>query len=367
MTIERRFCYSRRWNDHWGYPRSLAGAPPRGWSYRPASISMDPRRGRPWCRFHARDGEIIHASSLIPTNRSPWVLDTDHAAYLLLQTAGAFNGGRRKVPATEAARGIARALASPRCAGVLAWSAAARDSIVALCEAEGVAPPRTSVVYPAVAPPDPAEGGAGALASIAPVLGALSPGSVRFLMVDGQIGVCARPGRKNLAAGVRCVRELRRRGVDAELVVVAPSEPLFRDEPWLHVLPHIPRAALWALYGAVDVLLFLSRQDSFGYVILEAMHHGLCCIAATGPSVPAVGEILAHGETGLLLPSPPGAPYPAFSRGPSHHALLEQAYAAATDAALRRRIGAAARRETRDGGRFSPEHRNAALERVLRG
>ena len=42
-----------------------------------------------------------------------------------------------------------------------------------------------------------------------------------------------------------------------------------------------------------------SRQEGFGLVYAEAMWHGLPCLGSTAD---AAGEVIAQGETGLLVP-----------------------------------------------------------------
>ena len=48
-----------------------------------------------------------------------------------------------------------------------------------------------------------------------------------------------------------------------------------------------------------SVFAMPSRQEGFGLVYAEAMWHGLPCIGST---LDAAGEVIADGETGLLVP-----------------------------------------------------------------
>lgn len=64
-------------------------------------------------------------------------------------------------------------------------------------------------------------------------------------------------------------------------------------------LGHIPFARLAAEYRRADIFCLPSRQEGFGIVFLEAMAAGLPIVAARAP---AVEELLAGGEFGVLVP-----------------------------------------------------------------
>lgn len=55
--------------------------------------------------------------------------------------------------------------------------------------------------------------------------------------------------------------------------------------------------ALAALYRDCAFFVLPSRQEGFGFVLLEAMSHGRACIGGTG----AASEIIDHGATGLVV------------------------------------------------------------------
>jgi len=85
-------------------------------------------------------------------------------------------------------------------------------------------------------------------------------------------------------------------------------------------------------YRAADVLALPStcRSEAFGLVLLEAMSRGLPCIA-TSVAGSGMGEVIRHGETGLLVrPESVGELSAALAR-------------LAADAGLRRRMGEAGR------------------------
>ncbi|KAA1040200.1 N-acetyl-alpha-D-glucosaminyl L-malate synthase BshA [Macrococcus equipercicus] len=51
-------------------------------------------------------------------------------------------------------------------------------------------------------------------------------------------------------------------------------------------------------YQLSDLFLLMSEKESFGLVLLEAMHCGVVCI---GTRAGGIGEVISHDETGLLV------------------------------------------------------------------
>lgn len=355
-----RFCYSWRWNDHFAYPMSLAEAPPGGWRYRPTAVEFDRRLGRPWAHFHRRRHEIVHASSLIPTNDSPWLLDTDHVDYLLQQATDAAGGTPGARDREAIAERLRHSLSDRRCLGLIAWSEAARRSVEELFG--GTADlPRILVAVPPVVPPPTSPD---ARARVDALLGSAPRDTLRLLAVDGQRGVCTTPGRKNVMAAIECLDRLTALGIEAELFVVAPLEPVV-PRPGLHVLPFLSRSEMWELYRRSDVFLFLSRQDSFGYALLEAMSNGVCCVATAGGSVPVTSEIIESGRNGVLIPFHRSRPYPEASSELDMTSLVSAVARLAYDAEYRRHLARSSASDFAPGGRFGIDRRNRLLSEWL--
>lgn len=90
-------------------------------------------------------------------------------------------------------------------------------------------------------------------------------------------------------------------------------------------------ATLLAAYAAADafVLPSLNRGEAFGLVLLEAMRAGLPIVASAVPGS-GIGEVVADGETGVLVP-------------PGDETSLASAMARFGDATLRARMGARGR------------------------
>jgi glycosyltransferase involved in cell wall biosynthesis len=114
--------------------------------------------------------------------------------------------------------------------------------------------------------------------------------------------------RKGQDVAVRALREVRSRGVDAELHLVGrEQDPAFaatvRDLAAAEgveaaVRLHGERSDVESIYQELDVLLVPSRGEWTPLVIMEALARDLPVVAARVGSVP---ELVLHGETGLLV------------------------------------------------------------------
>jgi glycosyltransferase involved in cell wall biosynthesis len=89
------------------------------------------------------------------------------------------------------------------------------------------------------------------------------------------------------------------------------------------------RDDVMAVLDAADVLVHPSDIDALPTAVIEAMAAALPVVAT---SVGGVPELVADGETGVLVPAPASAP-----------ALAEAMAPLVSDAELRRRLGAAGR------------------------
>ncbi|MGB0632857.1 MAG: glycosyltransferase, partial [Alphaproteobacteria bacterium] len=121
---------------------------------------------------------------------------------------------------------------------------------------------------------------------------------------------------------------------DAELRLVGPVEPAFAD--LLTCLPTkgvtLPGAArkrhVAHAYAGADIFCLPSVQEGFGMVVLEAMASGLPVVVSDQVGA---ADLVSHGETGFVYPVQDDV------------ALTEYLGMLAGDAALRRKMGFAAR------------------------
>lgn len=119
------------------------------------------------------------------------------------------------------------------------------------------------------------------------------------------------------------------------------------------IVPDATDAQVQTFYASADLLVMpVVRDDAdregFGMVYLEAALHGVPSIAT---DMPGVDEAVLHGKTGLLVPDGDVA------------ALADAVYRLATDAALRQRLGEAARARTR--AEFTCDAQFSALRGML--
>jgi phosphatidylinositol alpha-1,6-mannosyltransferase len=116
----------------------------------------------------------------------------------------------------------------------------------------------------------------------------------------------------------------------------------------VHFLGRIDDCELGDLYRRAGLLAMPSRQEGFGLVYAEALWHGLPCVGSTAD---AAGEVIADGETGLLVPYGDAA-----AVGDAVASLL-------ADPERRRRMGEAGARQARE--RFGYARFRADLLRAL--
>lgn len=234
-------------------------------------------------RVHAKarpSATIIHSCErLLRDAPLPYVVDLEHGLLFTIYH-------RAALERPWAVRTLERAFLDERLRFLLPWSDAARRSVLAMISeeaAEAVAP-KLRVVSPAirVAAERPRERGDGPL---------------RVLFIGTAFF------EKGAIPAVEALREVRRRhDVTLDLVSFVPEEWARRwaDEPGLTL--HAPGGTdlVQRLYAQSDALLFPSHMDTFGYVVLEAMAHGLPVIA---PDHLAYRETVREDVSGLLFPA----------------------------------------------------------------
>jgi len=109
---------------------------------------------------------------------------------------------------------------------------------------------------------------------------------------------------KGVAELLAAVEALNARGISADLAFLG-SETSFsrrffsrRAHPWLHVLGSVDDQTKWDAIEAASVVCLPSRHEAFGRVYLEAWSKGKPVV---GGRIPAVMEVVAEGENGLLV------------------------------------------------------------------
>lgn len=221
---------------------------------------------------------LIHsAERLIVRAPLPYVLDFEHAELFVLYQPVAL---RR--PWARAL--LERALLDERLRFLLPWSEAARRSMLAALSASAAErlAPKLRTVGPAIR-----------LATERP-----------HHRTDGRLRVLFIGTSFFEKGGVEAIEALRvaraSHDITLDLVSYVPQEWQDRlaGEPGLTV--HRPGGAdlVQRLYAQSDALLFPSHMDTYGWVVLEAMAHGLPVVA---PNYMALPETVEDGVSGLLF------------------------------------------------------------------
>ena len=231
-------------------------------------------------RVKARpDTTIIHSCErLLRDPPRPYVVDLEHGLLFTIYH-------RAALERPWAVRALERAFLDERLRFLLPWSDAARRSVLAMIsdEAGERVAPKLRVVSPAIRP-------------AAETPRERPEGPLRVLFVGTAFH------EKGAVPAVEALRAARRsHEVTLDLVSFVPEEWARRwaGEPGLTL--HAPGGTdlIQRLYAQSDALLFPSHMDTFGYVVLEAMAHGLPVIA---PDHLAYAETVLDGRSGLLFP-----------------------------------------------------------------
>ena len=124
----------------------------------------------------------------------------------------------------------------------------------------------------------------------------IKPGSVPIVLLVSRI-----VWEKALDVFVDVVTELERRGVNHASAVVGDGpalDQMRRLLPNTQFLGRLRGTRLAMAYASADLLLFPSRSETFGTVILEALASGIPVVAAEGAS----SMIIRNGTDGYVLP-----------------------------------------------------------------
>jgi glycosyltransferase involved in cell wall biosynthesis len=120
------------------------------------------------------------------------------------------------------------------------------------------------------------------------------------------LAVCRLTGQKGVDVALRALPAIRERVPDASLVVLGEGpergalEALARDlgvADAVYLPGRVPDVTAWL--RRADALVHPARWEGFGLALLEAMLSSLPVVATR---VSAIPEIVADGETGLLVP-----------------------------------------------------------------
>ncbi|MDO8424097.1 MAG: glycosyltransferase [bacterium] len=105
--------------------------------------------------------------------------------------------------------------------------------------------------------------------------------------------------KERLDISLEAVRELKRRGVDAKLMVIGNTQELPKEE-WLEEIGKFSQEEAPGLYHKAHVLLHLKNLDPCPTFVLEALSCGLPVIGLANGGMPE----LVDEKSGILVPAP---------------------------------------------------------------
>jgi glycosyltransferase involved in cell wall biosynthesis len=124
---------------------------------------------------------------------------------------------------------------------------------------------------------------------------------------DPLVGIaCRLIEQKGVGYGLKAFERVAEQFPDAHLVIAGEGplrDALENEARWMVAGERVHflgwRSDVSFLLAALDILLAPSLWEGFGLIMLEAMAQAIPVIAS---DVSAIPEIVAHGETGLLVP-----------------------------------------------------------------
>lgn len=317
---------------------------------RPPRVNIDSKKGL----VHSCHGMLI-------SNRSPWVVDVEHAP-----SFANYNIGSLQKPWYR--NKIVKLLASDYCKKIMPWTKAAKISVENTFENKGINK-KLEVVYPAV--------------DIKDVSIDRDPSVVRFLVASRFF--YEKGGKQALEAFEKLDKKY---DVHITLLSMVPQEiknkySKFKNVEFVEkifVNTERPDAIFEDYYSKHDILFNLTFADTFGLASLEAMS---CSMPIIGTDMFSMPELIEDGKNGFTVRAPfsvLGADYSvkystAFGnmgqfmgliKGENLgfvDAVVEKASILIEDTKLRNKMGAYGRKLV-ESGKFSINHRNKQLRRI---
>ncbi|MDO8554698.1 MAG: glycosyltransferase family 4 protein [Candidatus Micrarchaeota archaeon] len=228
-------------------------------------------------KFKITGYDLIHSTQSLLYSELPYVMDFEHAAVFAGYNQVAYSN-------PKFVRNLCKILENKKLKKLLAWSNAAKMSLLNFVDSEEIAQ-KMEVLYPVVTPPK----------EIKTILATRNNDKIRFLFVAGIF--FEKGGPETLAAFDKISSKY-----DVELVMVSnvPDEikHKYSNNNKIKIYSPLPYSEVQKLYEKSHVFVLPTHYDTFGFVIPEAFSYGLPVISDNSFSRP---EIVDNEGTGLLV------------------------------------------------------------------
>ncbi|MEM2954744.1 MAG: glycosyltransferase family 4 protein [Candidatus Nanoarchaeia archaeon] len=297
--------------------------------------------------FVINSADVIHSSrGLLILNRSPWVVDVEHAS--------SFGDYTKK----QVRFLVKQLLKSKYCKKILPHCEAARKSILNGYDCKDFRT-KLEVLYPAIMPHKIAKAN-----------------EIPTILFIGKWVSFYRKGGKELIQAFKILEQ--KYDINLILKTDAPREFIKKyekDRSILFAAETISREEVFEkFYLKSDIFVMPTFVDSFGYVFLEAMS---CGLPVVGTDIFAVPEIIENGKNGFLVHSNISDFKPNFLHRDIHKSidyskikapevvrgLVEALTILIENKPLRKKMGRTGYKMV-ESGKFSIKQRNEKLKRI---
>lgn len=236
------------------------------------------------CGRFIGEADILFSPHVLLTNRSKWIMELEHPFWLFTDHYANVNPNYFSF---KLRKWLAKKwLALSNCKAIIAWSNVSRRILTDLLE-EGLAE-KARVIYPMVQPPEKTV-----------VKRSKNEVVLLFIMPNKPFET----KRKGKDVALSILRTMGRYKT-VRMIFVGYLTDQEKNE-FGNLIEHYSwverKKMLSEIYPRSDILLFPSRADTFGAVIMEAQSRGVVPIATWGKSVFSTPEIIRNARNGFLI------------------------------------------------------------------
>ncbi len=217
---------------------------------------------------------LIHSGQYPLLNRTPWIMDFEHAATVSWYSPTALEKPWLK-------KFFETLFASESCKGLYGWTTAAKESMESAFDCSKFKE-KLGVAHWTIVPQNWVER-------------SRKSNTIHLLFCSGNFYY-----KGGLGAILAAVELMKQYDVKLTVVSQTPKEIVarFRDNPKIIFHERLTPTERQALMHDADILLHPGHTESYGFVMLEAFSYGLPVITTDGFSG---GELVGNGERGVAI------------------------------------------------------------------